>query len=86
MVPTKKARAEAILTELRERRASYEVTILMEYVGLKLEECKSVLISVATEDDFRRVQGEAAAWDRFLRQLQMQVQKTSMQANTTASY
>lgn len=77
MTSNRKARIETILNDLRERRAGYEVTLLMEYIGLKLDESKDFLMAVATEDDFRRLQGEAAAWDKFLRQLQHQPIKTS---------
>lgn len=66
MIQDRKARAEALLRQLNQRRASAEVQLMIDYLALKVEESKDLLMAVATEDDFRRVQGQAATYDRLL--------------------
>lgn len=43
--------------------------MVLDLLAIRLEEAKLMLIAVAAEDDFRRVQGEASAYDKLIKLL-----------------
>lgn len=70
----RKARVDNLAKELRLRIASFEVTTMIELLAYRLEDVKSNLVS-CSPDDFARLQGEAQAYDKLLKQITRQAIK-----------
>lgn len=64
----RKRKLEELGKLLRERKGSLEVTSIMEVIELKLDEVKEQLLT-CDEDEFRRLQGEAQAYEKLTRLL-----------------
>lgn len=64
----RKQRLEAASKLLRERRATFEITQVIDVLNMLLEDTKDRLL-VTPEEGFARLQGEGAAYAGLLRRI-----------------
>lgn len=67
MEPTNRSRATEILAQLRRSNAP-EARLLLEVIGLLLEDARTALVKAAPEE-FQRIQGGAQQLDKIYRAL-----------------